>query len=100
MIDIRGIDKAVLLKALHDGTTPDSMRGHKDLGQPLDIEVARVLIKHSSSAWQALYFEYCFGRPIYASLRGDYLDPEGYDRHAGAGAAARLVAALRVRVIP
>ena len=100
MIDIRGIDKAVLLKALHDGTTPDSMRGHKDLGRDLSIEEARVVVKHSSNAWQALYFEYCFGRPLYASLKGDYLDPEGYDRHAGEGAAARVVAALRVRAIP
>jgi hypothetical protein len=109
-IDISGIDKADLLAALHNGTRPMGM-GFLQARGDMTAEDARAYLKRGDDHAEAfaeikakggvvigvepLYFDYLCGRPLKVDIGGDTLDPRLYDRDAGEGAAARVIAKLR-----
>lgn len=91
-IDIEGLTKAQVLKALHDGTRAIGMGMLHDLGRDMTLEEAERLTRGD------LYFDYVSGRPLKVDLNGDSFDPRLYDRDAGEGRAEAVVSALRQAV--
>lgn len=81
MIDIKGFDKARVLKALHDHSRAQglSFLGLRDRG--LTIEECRDLLAEQT------YFDYLHGKVMKVDLSGDRLDERLYDRDNGPGAA-------------
>lgn len=95
-IDIRGIDKAALLAALFNaarftGPAPEGW-GSTYLMTLRDAQ--SILQQRKPTGWGARFWK-LIGRPIYADLGVDDLNPIGYDRRNGPGAAAAVVAELR-----
>src|ERR1035437_6875677 len=94
MINIVGIDKARLLQALHNGTSCLGLGVLHDIGS-MTLEQAKQIIEDSSNGYRPLYFDYVCGRPLKVNLSKGEFDPGLYDRDAGEGHAAKVVAALR-----
>ncbi len=90
MIDIRGIDKAALLLALHHCARAKGWSILDD--EKLTLEEARQLV---AAKGPRLYFDYAKGRALKISLEGDTLFAGIFDRDNGPGAAARAVAIAR-----
>ena len=88
IIDISGLDKADLLIALYNGSKQQGM-GFLHEPTPLTKYEANDLLRQTS------YFDYLRGRVMKVDLAGDTLDPWGYDRDLGEGAAARIVDNVR-----
>ena len=105
MIDIRGIDKADLLAALVSNATSRGMGFLHDDGKPMTKAEAQRWIdagrQHDTVPAKAPdgYFDYVKGRPVKCNIAGDYMNPVGYDRDHGEGAAERVVAGLRARLV-
>lgn len=90
-VDIKGIDKAQLLKALWEGSHE---QGLSFLGRPSvtpGIENFRSLVEPGND----LYFDYLLGRVIKCDLSGDTMSTALYDRDCGEGACERAVEAAR-----
>ena len=90
MVDIKGLDKARVLKALYDHS---HVQGSGFLQAVPDWVVtvehcAGLLAKHS-------YFDYLHGRVLKVDLSGDEFDERLYDRDCGEGAAQRAVDSVR-----
>ena len=86
MVDIKGLDKARVLKALYDHS---HVQGSGFLQAVPDGVVtvehcAGLLAKYS-------YFDYLHGRVLKVDLSGDEFDERLYDRDCGEGAAQRAV---------
>ena len=87
-VDIRGIDKQQLLKAMWISTKAAGFFGGGYM-QPT--------YKDASQSDLGRHIEYYCGRPIKANLSGDSVYPRGYDRDApkGSGALQSIVDSLR-----
>ena len=90
MVDIKGLDKARVLKALYDHS---HVQGSGFLQAVPDGVVtvehcAELLAKYS-------YFDYLHGRVLKVDLSGDEFDERLYDRDCGEGAAQRAVDSVR-----
>lgn len=85
MINIRGIDKAKILKALYEGSAPMGMGVLKAKEEPITLEECRELLKTQG------YFDYLHGRPLKVALDTNTFDPRLYDRDNGEGAAEFLI---------
>ena len=90
MVDIKGLDKARVLKALYDHS---HVQGSGFLQAVPDGVVtaehcAELLEKHN-------YFDYLHGRVLKVDLSGDEFDERLYDRDCGEGAAQRAVDSIR-----
>jgi len=92
MIDIRGIDKARLLRALYDRAKPQGRGFLQYIPGYLDINEARQLIVTGE------YIDYLHGRAMKVDLSGDWLDTRLYDRDNGNGAAAEAIASVLLDV--
>lgn len=90
MVDISGLDKAEVLKALYDNTIPLGMGILHWIPGPMDIEEARAIIASGGTG-----FDYLHGRVMKVHIGGDEFDPWGYDRDNGDGAAQRVIDTLR-----
>lgn len=91
MVDISGLDKAAVLKTLHDNTRPLGLgRLH---ARNVTIEDARADIADFGK--RRLSFEYYNGRPLKVDISGDSFNELFYDRDAGPGAAQRAIDSLR-----
>ena len=87
-IDISGIDKVALVQALYASAQALGLgRLHYQAGPLPDAEAQELAC--------APYIDYCHGRVMKVDISGDTLDPWGYDRDNGAGAAEAVVATLR-----
>lgn len=97
-INIQNIDKAALLAALWQRAKTQGMSAWhtQAFNSTLPIETVERDIAECVAAKKRLYFDYYCGRVIKTDISGDTLDPWLYDRDNGAGAAAQVVAALRV----
>ena len=84
MINIQGLDKAVVLKALHDNSKAQGM-SFMHL-RSLSLEECQTIIDEGN-----LYFDYLAGKVMKVDLKGDSFDPWGYDRDNGKGAAQKAV---------
>lgn len=92
-INIKGLDKAELLQALHAASRPLGMGWLHEKGD-LTIEEARQMI---AAAGKYLYFDYVTGRVMKVDLSGDTMSGRMYDRDNGEGACAAVVAKLRAK---
>ena len=87
-ISLEGLDKAAVVPALYNASKPLGMGFLYYDPLPMTIEEARELLKESVD------FDYLKGRVMKVYLGGDELDPWGYDRDNGQGAASRAISAL------
>lgn len=90
-VDIRGLDKHTLLRALWENSTPASFfLAHPTVPRPRwdDEKVPNPME----------YVDYFQGRCIKLDLSGDTVDPAMYDRDMGEGAVARVVASVVARL--
>jgi hypothetical protein len=88
-ISLIGLDKAKVLAALYNASKPQGRGFMKYNPAPMTRETAEQLLQHGT------YFDYLSGRVMKVDLSGDELDPWGYDRDNGQGAAKRVIAALK-----
>lgn len=109
MLSIKGLDKAAVLAALVNAARPLVMGVLSDDGRPMTIVEAQKWIDDGRSHDynytgpgsgsivfnRRLRFDYVKGRPIKVDLAGDEFSEQLYDRDQGAGAAARVIEALR-----
>ena len=88
MVDISGLNKAVVLKALYD-------RSHI-LGKGILQAVDHFTLKDAEEALiQTSYFDYLYGRVMKVDLSKDEFDEWGYDRDNGSGAAQKVIDQVR-----
>jgi hypothetical protein len=89
MVDISGVDKLQLLKALWSSQKTASFFTNIPSMAPAFDESA------ASAAIARGHIDYFSGRAIKADLSGDVAQPYLYDRDAGPGAMQRIVMQLR-----
>ena len=89
MIDINGLNKALVLAALYNHSRPQGMGFLHYKAEKMTEEQAAELLKKRN------YFDYLHGRVMKVDLTGDTLDPRLYDRDNGAGEAAREIDRIR-----
>ena len=90
MIDIKGLNKAEVLKALYDHS---HCQGASWLQA---VPEGYVTLEHCEEVLQTCtYFDYFYGRVLKVDLSGDSFDERLYDRDCGEGAARRAINSLR-----
>ena len=90
MVDIKGLDKAKVLKALYDHSHVQGL-GFMHAAEEGAVTVescAKLLEKYTQ-------YDYLHGRVLKVDLSGDEFDERLYDRDCGAGAAQRAVDSVR-----
>ena len=90
MVDIKGLDKAKVLKALYDHSHVQGL-GFMHAAEEGTVTVescAELLEKYTQ-------FDYLHGRVLKVDLSGDEFDERLYDRDCGEGAAQRAVDSVR-----
>lgn len=88
-IDISHLDKGSVLAALYNASRPLGMGFMHFDPKPMTPGEGTEILKERT------YFDYLKGRVMKLELKGDNLDPWGYDRDNGIGAAKRAIDALR-----
>ena len=88
-IDLKGLDKALVLAALYNGARPQGAGFFHYDPTPMSVETAAATLEQST------YFDYLNGRVMKVDLSGDELDPWGYDRDNGEGTARTIIDTLR-----
>lgn len=92
MIDIKGLDKAEVLKALYDASHVQGMGFLQAVPDGyVTVELCRELLDRNPCA----YFDYMHGRVMKVDLSGDSFDERLYDRDNGIGAAESVIRRLR-----
>ena len=90
MVDIKGLDKARVLKALYDHSHVQGL-GFMQAAQDGDFTV-----EHCAELLeQYTYFDYLRGRVLKVDLSRDEFDERLYDRDCGEGAAQRAVDSIK-----
>lgn len=92
MINISGLNKAEVLKALYDHSHVQGM------GILQTVPHGYVTVEHCQMLLETTgypYFDYLYGRVLKVDLSGDSFDERLYDRDCGPGAAARAIEKLR-----
>lgn len=85
MINLIGKNKAKVLAALYNNSQPLGLGFLQYDPTPMtETEAAQLLA-------QTTYFDYLKGRVMKVDLSGDTLNPWGYDRDNGQGAAERAI---------
>lgn len=86
-VDITGVDKRALLRALWENSAPASFFAHSGVPPPAwdDKKVPDPLT----------HVDYHQGRCIKVDFSGSTINPAMYDRDMGQGSVARIVAALK-----
>jgi hypothetical protein len=88
MINIKGMNKAEVLKALYDHSHVQGM------GFMQAVPDGYVTVEHCQMLLDSTgypYFDYLYGRVLKVDLSGDEFDERLYDRDCGPGAAARAL---------
>ncbi len=91
-IDITGIPKHTVLKALYDNSRPLGMGFIQEAQGVLDEDGIKRWV---DAAGPGLRFDYVQGRVVKVCLAENSFGPSGYDRDNGEGAAARAVDSIR-----
>lgn len=92
MIDISGLEKAAVLAALYNASQPLGMGFLHFTPEDMTENEAQTIIDERAPS---LYFDYLKGRVMKVDLAGDALNPWGFDRDNGEGAAARAIDTIR-----
>jgi hypothetical protein len=90
VIDIAGLDKAAVLAALYNAARPQGMGFMQYDPAPMTVEAAQTIVGVGR-----LYFDYLVGRVMKVDIAKDQIDPWGYDRDNGDGAAKVVIDSLR-----
>jgi len=90
-MDIKGLDKSEILKALYDNSRPLGLGFLQYKSEPISIEECRELLKK----WD--HFDYLHGRVMKIRLKGDDLVTRLYNRDNGENAAERIIDSIRRR---
>lgn len=91
LIDISKMDKAEVLRVLYNDSKQQGMGFlHARGREPLTHAEAEELLKQGTS------FDYLHGRVMKVNIGGNSLDPWGYDRDNGQGAAQRAISRIPV----
>ena len=85
MIDLKGLDKARVLRTLHEHSKAQGLSFFGLRPNPLTVEECRDLLTEQT------YFDHLHGKVMKVDLSGDELDPRLYDRDNGSGAAERAI---------
>ena len=85
-ISIKNLKKAVVLKALYDGSHVQGL-GFLQAVENFSIDDAKKWMDENPN----LYADYVHGRVIKVNLSRDTFDPSLYDRDCGQGAARRQI---------
>ena len=88
MINIKGINKAEVLKRLYDNSQPLGMGFLQAEAGNMSIEEAESIIRNNKD------FDYLKGRVMKVDLSSDEFDPWLYDRDNGQGAAKKALSDL------
>lgn len=92
MVNIRGLDKADVLRVLYNNARVQGMGFLQALPGDMSKEDAQELVKDRHNP----YFDYLHGRVMKVDLSSDEeFDPRLYDRDNGSGAAERAIGSLR-----
>lgn len=90
MVDIKGLDKARVLKALYEHSHVQGFGVFQAVPDGVvTVEHCEMLLGSQT------YFDYLHGRVMKVELSGDEFDERLYDRDCGAGAAQRAVDSIR-----
>ncbi len=89
MIDIGGLDKRKVLKALYDNSKPQGMGFLHFINRDMTLDEAEGLLAQGS------YFDYLNGRVMKVDLSKNQMNPGLYDRDLGPGAAERAIEQIR-----
>lgn len=89
MIDIKGLNKAEVLKVLYDNAKTQGLGLLQYTPEDMTIGQAEELILSETS------FDYVQGRVLKVELDGDEFSEWGYDRDNGQGSAQRCIDTLR-----
>lgn len=101
MIDIEGLNKAEVLAELYNNSKIQGMGFFGQLalgdkaGSRMSTEEAQQEIDKLKKFSRDLYFDYLHGKVMKVDLSSNKLDPWGYDRDNGSGAAERVVEHIR-----
>lgn len=89
IIDTSKLDKSEVLAALYNHSRQQGLGFLDSRGsRVLSVDEARHLLNKQT------YFDYLYGRVLKIDLSGSELDPWGYDRDNGQGAALRALQPL------
>lgn len=94
MVDITGLNKAEVLKALWDGSKAQGM-SFLSLIDEMTLEIAEEQIEENININGEIYIDYCCGKVIKCNLTFDEFGPWYYDRYNGIGVAQRVIDILR-----
>ena len=89
MVNIKGLNKAEVLKVLHDNSKAQGM-SFLHL-RSLSLKECETIIAEGN-----LYFDYLAGKVMKVNLEGDSFDPWGYDRDNGSGAAQKAINSIKI----
>jgi len=90
MVDIKGLDKARVLKALYDNSHAQGTAFFQSVPSGIvTVEYCEKLLKKTTR------FDYLYGRVLKIDISGDAFDERLYDRDCGEGAAQRAVDSIR-----
>lgn len=90
MVDIKGLDKAQVLKALYDNSHVQRVGFFQSVPDgTVTVEHCEKLLKNTTS------FDYLCGRVLKIDIGGDAFDERLYDQACGEGAAQRAVDSIR-----
>lgn len=91
-LDIKGLDRAAVLAALHAAAIAGALHGGYKNHPPIDPVEAEDLLAETET------FQYVDGRAMFLTFDGDQVDVHGYDqKNGGPGTAARALAPLLER---
>ena len=89
MINIKGLDKTKILRALYNNAKPFGFGF-------LHFEKEDMTIKEAESYLKKSYcFDYLKGRFLKVNLKDDELDPVSFDRDYGRGSCEQIINSLR-----
>lgn len=91
MVDIKGLNKAVVLAALYNNSKVQGLGFLQATGKDMTFREAEEILKHQT------YFDYLYGKVMKIDLSSDEQFEEWlYDRDNGAGAAQKIITKLRL----
>jgi hypothetical protein len=94
LVSIAGLDKAKVLKALHDGSKAQGV-SFMHLRELSLEDCEGIISQEAGEGNDDLYFDYLAGKVMKVAIGGDEFNPCGYDRDNGPGAAQKVIDLLR-----
>ena len=89
MIDIKDLDKAVVLSKLYNASKTLGLGFLQEVAEPMTIPEAREILKDNTQ------FDYLYGKVMKIDLTHDSFDPWLYDKDNGEGKADRIIQEIR-----